>query len=618
MALIQCPYCGKQVSDKAVNCPHCGADLTKPKKLFCAECGAEIPAGAMTCPNCGWPVPAEMQAKVPVAGSTAEEKTEGPAAGLTVEAKAPAAATPAETQTKVPMAGSATERKAPAAASSAGAGAGDAAADYAAEQKEAPTPSGSAATPVSTARQQEAPQNTSASAGTGNDDPVLAAYRAKKKKKRITNIIIIAFIAALVLGITGLIVRTNHRKEPVQQKISRSGSDKKTKTDTKDQPTRESVQIKPSPDKYTWYIKDYVGLNLANVGYQSLGKDIFDQYGEGLVQFRPVTTDGTFVDPSDDTQLKNYVVKAQNVEPNSELKYVYGTDANGNENDKIAWQTYEEIDLLVERISGDSGDTIVDSLTPLNPKTDLNNTPVRNYVGKNLGQCGYTSLGGSLMDKYTGAVVELNLVTDDGSYLDPEDEELLHQYYVTGQNVEPNTNISIQFNTTEGDYSNFDVASQSIEQINLNVSKLSDKTISLRDDEKQSISDDWAELEYVVVSLHNKETNQDTVIAAGRGLVYESDDSSVEVKDAAGKYWANEYFSADEKGKYEVKVDKYGKGHKNVSVLLNGNPVASGEDYCVDGGLSLLNVYTTMGANDYAGQEWLKDGDVVSVEVTDL
>ena len=37
MALINCPFCGKQVSDKAVNCPHCGKYIFKTEtstKLF--------------------------------------------------------------------------------------------------------------------------------------------------------------------------------------------------------------------------------------------------------------------------------------------------------------------------------------------------------------------------------------------------------------------------------------------------------------------------------------------------------------------------------------------------------------------------------------------------------
>lgn len=35
MALIKCPECGKEISDKAIKCPHCGKILqTKQKILF--------------------------------------------------------------------------------------------------------------------------------------------------------------------------------------------------------------------------------------------------------------------------------------------------------------------------------------------------------------------------------------------------------------------------------------------------------------------------------------------------------------------------------------------------------------------------------------------------------
>ena len=29
MALIKCPECGKEISDKAVSCPHCGFPISK-------------------------------------------------------------------------------------------------------------------------------------------------------------------------------------------------------------------------------------------------------------------------------------------------------------------------------------------------------------------------------------------------------------------------------------------------------------------------------------------------------------------------------------------------------------------------------------------------------------
>lgn len=72
MALINCPECGKEISDKAERCPGCGKDLKellrvnadKPSAL-CEECGAEISEGSSTCPNCGCPVPSSSSDVAP-------------------------------------------------------------------------------------------------------------------------------------------------------------------------------------------------------------------------------------------------------------------------------------------------------------------------------------------------------------------------------------------------------------------------------------------------------------------------------------------------------------------------------------------------------------------------
>ena len=61
MAMIPCPDCGQEVSDKAKKCIHCGKILIEeiiPKK-FCAECGQEIPSETQECPFCGCPVEPE-------------------------------------------------------------------------------------------------------------------------------------------------------------------------------------------------------------------------------------------------------------------------------------------------------------------------------------------------------------------------------------------------------------------------------------------------------------------------------------------------------------------------------------------------------------------------------
>ena len=66
MALINCPQCGKEISDKASFCPQCGFELTNAnsekneddnlKVLVCEECGKEISEDENFCPNCGCPI----------------------------------------------------------------------------------------------------------------------------------------------------------------------------------------------------------------------------------------------------------------------------------------------------------------------------------------------------------------------------------------------------------------------------------------------------------------------------------------------------------------------------------------------------------------------------------
>lgn len=57
MALINCPECGKQVSDTAPKCPNCGfpikSALNKVVPSMCPECGMKVDSMLSTCPNCG-------------------------------------------------------------------------------------------------------------------------------------------------------------------------------------------------------------------------------------------------------------------------------------------------------------------------------------------------------------------------------------------------------------------------------------------------------------------------------------------------------------------------------------------------------------------------------------
>lgn len=56
MALIKCPECGNNVSDKAKACPNCGFPVKDIiSKKTCPECGNEVSDKVKACPNCGFP-----------------------------------------------------------------------------------------------------------------------------------------------------------------------------------------------------------------------------------------------------------------------------------------------------------------------------------------------------------------------------------------------------------------------------------------------------------------------------------------------------------------------------------------------------------------------------------
>lgn len=122
----------------------------------------------------------------------------------------------------------------------------------------------------------------------------------------------------------------------------------------KDTPEETFVTIKESPDKYTWYIKNYVGKNCAAFGSE-YGGYLCDKYGDARVKFIFIAEDNSFVNPEDKESLKNYVVTAQSVEPNTELKLVFATWADGSEASGVVdRQNIEEIELYVKRIDNSS------------------------------------------------------------------------------------------------------------------------------------------------------------------------------------------------------------------------------------------------------------------------
>lgn len=102
---------------------------------------------------------------------------------------------------------------------------------------------------------------------------------------------------------------------------------------------------------------------------------------------------------------------------------------------------------------------------------------VRDYVGRNLAECGYLALGGYLADSYGAGSVKINPIADDGSYIDLSDSEtykdVLSQYKVTSQSVAPNTAMTMTFmlDSDGNEYENL-VSTKSLDSIDLQVTKI--------------------------------------------------------------------------------------------------------------------------------------------------
>lgn len=277
---------------------------------------------------------------------------------------------------------------------------------------------------------------------------------------------VVAMAAALSLGACGGTGTTS----PSTDSPAQESSGVSAETEPEEEVEQPAITITPSPDKYTWYIKNYVGMNAATVGYEALDGFRHDYYGDGNIKVIYVADDGTYVDPGNEEQLKEYVVTGQNLEPNTEMKYTYEVDSEGEEySNLVNFQTIDEIVLAVSKVGSSTGDP---GLTAIEPSADKYRHYVRDYVGRNLAECGYYSLAGNLTDAYGHGYITFDVVPDDGAFIDFEDKAQLASYMVTGQSVSPNTVIQMTYMTdSDGkEYSNL-IGSQTLESITLNVTK---------------------------------------------------------------------------------------------------------------------------------------------------
>lgn len=113
----------------------------------------------------------------------------------------------------------------------------------------------------------------------------------------------------------------------------------------------ETTEIKKSDDKYTYYVKDYKGMNVSQVGRWD--EDLCaDRYNIGTtydyIPFIFYTENGEAVD---ENNKKDFYVVKQEPTPNTEEKITYEKKDDGSEYENlIETNTLEEIKLYVKPV----------------------------------------------------------------------------------------------------------------------------------------------------------------------------------------------------------------------------------------------------------------------------
>ncbi|MGN1170007.1 MAG: hypothetical protein ACI4RB_07785, partial [Acutalibacteraceae bacterium] len=91
----------------------------------------------------------------------------------------------------------------------------------------------------------------------------------RKTKKSLKNLLAISLVLSVVLTLAA---------------CGRNQTGETADSQPEDNTVSETtIAIKASPDKYTWYIKNYVGKNCASIGYTAMDGKRRDEYGKGKV-----------------------------------------------------------------------------------------------------------------------------------------------------------------------------------------------------------------------------------------------------------------------------------------------------------------------------------------------
>lgn len=203
--------------------------------------------------------------------------------------------------------------------------------------------------------------------------------------------------------------------------------------------------VKVSDDAHITYMKDYVGTNLANVAYLAPSGMMRIQYVASNmmanIEVLASTPDGK---PIEEDDMKNYYIVAQSIEPNSVISTSYSLD-DGEETKNVGHMTPSAIRFNVLPVGTEPTDEDLE-ITKINVSEDTNAEYIRDYRGLNLGMIGESyGFDNGVREDYSGATVMVIPNSSDGSYIDLSDEENLKNYVVIGQDVAPNSKMSVTY-----------------------------------------------------------------------------------------------------------------------------------------------------------------------------
>ena len=265
----------------------------------------------------------------------------------------------------------------------------------------------------------------------------------------------------------------------------------------------ENTQTDDSQGIYTYQVRNYVGKNLASIG-KIQNKQLIDEYGSGDVRIIVVTEDGRFI-PADSDLKKEYTVVAQNIEAGKDITVVHLRNSRGEPySNLVDYQSYDEIVLYVAPI-GQQGYT--PQITAIQPTLDRHIYHIRDYSGRNAASFGTTNKS-TRIDEYGHGKIRFVFTSESGEFVDAEDLNDLKRYIVVGQDIEPNTELKLEYETNSRgeEYDNL-IRSQNYEEINLTVRKLDDSVIADMPELESAASNSDGDSKYTELTVKYKVAN---------------------------------------------------------------------------------------------------------------